>query len=368
MKKMKTRIALILPSFAGGGAERVILHLAHALDRDRFDPVLVVLNGEGELASSVPADIPLMNLGTTRLRHALSALTAALRDIRPDAVLSTMGYLNLAILGFVKPRLPGGIRYLVREANMPDATLATFPFGTFGRELGRLAYRLFYRRADWVICNAQSVADKLVPLGVDAARIALVDNPVDVAGLRERVDFGQPRPPGRHFIAVGRMTHQKGFDLLIPWFAKLPEESRLTILGDGPLRGALEALRAEQGMRDRIDMPGFDPSPWHRIAQADAFLMPSRWEGMPNAALESLALGTPVIAARTAGGLPSLSATISKDSLIIADGEQGFVAAMQSIPTRPKRNWERPSALPARFGHAEVIDRYAQLITGQGKP
>jgi len=362
------RIALVLPNLAGGGAERVMLQIAGALDRDRFDPVLVVLNGKGELAGSVPDGIRVVDLETGRLRHGLSALTAALRDIRPDAVISTMGYLNLAILGFVKPRLPGGIRYLVREANIPDATLATFPFGALGRAVGRFAYRLFYPRADWVICNARPVADKLASLGIDAARIALVDNPVDVAGLRGRIDFSRPKPPGRHFIAAGRMTHQKGFDLLIPWFAEMPEDCRLTILGDGPQRDALEALRADYDLTNRIDMPGFDASPWQRIAQADAFLMPSRWEGMPNAALEALALGTPVIASRTAGGLPSLSADIPAESLIIAEDEKDFIAAMRSIPTRSKQGWERPSALPARFGQAEVIDRYAQLMTGLEKP
>jgi len=365
---MKTKVAFVLPSLAGGGAERVMLHLAGALDRGRFDPVLVLLNGEGELASAVPDDIPCITLGTDRLRHALSALTAALRDIRPDTVISTMGYLNLAILAFVKPRLPGGIRYLVREANMPEATLAAFPFGPLGRALGRFAYRLLYRRADRVICNSRTVADRLKLLGIDETRIALLDNPVDVAGLRGRVDFQEPRPPGRHFIAAGRMTHQKGFDLLIPWFASLAADCRLTILGDGPMRGALERLRTEHGLTDRIDMPGFDTAPWRAIAQADAFLMPSRWEGMPNAALEALALGTPVIAARTAGGLPELSADVPAGSLFIVDGEQDFIAAMQSVPKRPERDWQRPSALPARFEEAEVVRRYARLIAGDDQP
>lgn len=361
---MKTKVALILPSFAGGGAERVMLQLAGSLDRGRFEPILVVLNGKGELVSAVPSDIGMIDLESPRLRHALGALTEALREIRPDAVVSTMGYLNLAILGFVKPRLPSTIRYLVREANLPEATLATFPGGALGRIVGRLAYRLLYNRAERVICNSHTVAAKFRALGVDENRIAQVDNPVDVTALRNRVDSSAARPAGRHFISAGRLTHQKGFDLLIPWFAEMPQDCRLTILGDGQMRARLEQLRAEHGLTDRIDMPGFDKAPWQRIAQADAFLMPSRWEGMPNAALEALALGTPVIATRTAGGLPELAADVPVGSLLIAEGKEDFLAAMQSLQPRPELGWERQSSLPPRFEKAQVIDNYAHLIAG----
>ena len=80
-------------------------------------------------------------------------------------------------------------------------------------------------------------------------------------------------------------------------------EAHLTILGDGADKLLLECRIASLNLGDRVELRGFDPNPWAYYAGADAFLLPSRWEGMPNAALEALACGTPVIAMSHAGAV-----------------------------------------------------------------
>ena len=109
------------------------------------------------------------------------------------------------------------------------------------------------------------------------------------------------------------------------------------------------------------------------IAGADAFLMPSRWEGMPNAALESLACGTPVIATPQSGGLPELLAAVPHDLTIAPFGE-AFHAAIAGIATDP-RDKPRPSLLPIAYHRDAVAGRFADLLDqmlashrGQGQP
>jgi len=354
----RQKVAIVIPSLAGGGAERVMLQVAGGLDSSRFDVTLIALNGKGDLSGALPSSLHFVDLGTARLRHAIGLLTDTLRGLGPDVVVSTMGYLNLAILAFVRPRLSPACRYVVREANMPEATISQFPL----RLMGRLGYRLFYPKADRVVCNAQTVAAALRNLGVPAGIIAQIDNPIDVDFLRGTAEDIHRSESGRHFIAVGRLTRQKGFDRLIDWFQELPADCRLTILGDGPDRADLEHRRHTNGLDDRVSMPGFCLAPWREVAQADAFLMPSRWEGMPNAALEALALGVPVIAMRDAGGLGELSNAVPAGHLTIAKDGPAFIQAMQD--TVKLAGGLRPAALPDRFRKDKVLDAYAEIIAG----
>lgn len=351
-------IAFVLPSFAGGGAERVILTLVARLDRARFRPRLIVLDARGPLASNLPKDIPVTNLGHTRLRAALPALARVLRDLRPAAVFATIGYLNLGVLA-LRPVLPARTRIIVREANLPLPALRGLPTSRSARWL----YRRLYRRADAVICPAEAVAEAMLrEHSIPAHRVHVVSNPVEVAAVREAAMPLERAPgDGPRFVAAGRLHRQKGFDRLLPMFAELPASARLCILGDGIEREALAQQAGALGIADRVSVPGFRSDPWPAIAGADAFLLPSRWEGMPNAALEALALGIPVIATPEAGGIAEVAAAAPPGGVTIAAAAPAFVAAMASVRPSPCTAL-RPSLLPPAFEVDAVVQRFAALL------
>ena len=335
-----------------------MLNLASALDRQRFAAEIVVLSGHGPLAASVPPRIPVHDLRRPRLRHAMPALVVVLHRLRPRAVIPTLGYLNLALLA-ARPLLPL-TRIFPREANLPSVSIGALP----SPALGRLAYRYFYPRADGVLCNARIVAEALArECGVAPARIHLIDNPIDVVRIRAtaspaiRADGAGPR-----FVAAGRLTHQKGFDRLIDLFATLAPDAHLTILGDGPDRAALEARAASRGVAARTSFAGFQALPWPFYAGADAFLLPSRWEGMPNAALEALACGTPVIATPESGGIGEVAATAAPDAVTVATWDGEFAGALRAVRVRPVATL-RESLLPERFTLARATDALARVLT-----
>lgn len=351
----RRRVLFVLPSFAAGGAERVMLTLLSRLDRARFEPALLTLSEEGPLRGMVPDDIDARCVDSARLRAALPSLRRAITEARPDLVLSTMAYLNFAILMLG----PSGPRYFVREANMPDHT---------ARQIGsvllaRLFYRLAYRRAAAVLCNARPMADALAKWGVDREKLVMMSNPVDVDALRADARIDAAPAPGRRFVAAGRLIAQKGFDRLIDWFVEMPLEDRLSILGDGPLRAALQAQIRTRGLEGRVVLAGFDARPADRIAGADAVLLPSRWEGMPNVALEALALGAPVIAHSEAGGVRDLAAMAPPGAIQVAEDGEAFAAAMHKVEPMPDRRL-RPSLLPAEYEVAAVVRRYEELFEG----
>jgi len=352
----RLRIALVVPSLAGGGAEKVMISVAAGLDRKRYEPALVALSAQGPHRELMPETLELVDLEQPRLRGALPALFSLFRQRRFDVIVSTMGYLNMGIL--LGGRLgSGGAALIVREANTPDATLASFRFPA----LGRFGYRRLYPRASAVVCNAQGVKRELAALGVPDGQIRVIPNPVDVDMIRRTSAVRAPGT-GRRFVAVGRLTHQKGFDRLVSLMRRMPPEDRLTIFGEGPLRADLDKAIRDAGLSDRIDLPGFSNEPLPFVAGADAFLMPSRWEGMPNAALEALALGTPVIASAQSGGLIDLSAELPREALTIADTAERFADAASSVRAYPNAAGLRPSVLPLRFSKPAVLSDYSTLI------
>jgi len=229
--------------------------------------------------------------------------------------------------------------------------------------LGRLAYRYLYPRAEGVLCNAQVVAEALArDCGVAPARIHQIDNPVDVDRIRaaatpvNRADGAGPR-----FVAAGRLTRQKGFDRLIDLFVTLQPDAHLTILGDGPDRMALEARAQERGVAARIAFAGFQARPWPFYAGADAFLLPSRWEGMPNAALEALACGTHVIATPESGGIGEVAAEAAPGAVTVAPWDKEFAAALRAVRAKATET-PRASLLPERFTLARATESLARIL------
>jgi len=352
----KIRVTFVLPSFAGGGAERVVLTLLRYLDRTRFTPSILVLNGKGPLREMVPEDLAITDLARPRLRHAWSKLGPALRAMEPDIVLPTISHINLATL-MQRGKLAPHTRILARESNTPSASLGA----TWWPNLFRRLYRHYCRRADAILCPSRLVSKEFVStFAIAPDRLIVMPHPVDVESVRTKSAIPRREPgSGLRFVAAGRLTHQKGFDRLIDIMPRLPPDAHLTLFGEGDDRAALEARIEKRGIADRIALPGFTDNPWAHLAGADAFLLPSRWEGMPNAALEALAVGTPVIARSEAGGIGEIGAPTG--ALTIVESDDEFVAAM-ACPKLNTMAQQRESLLPDRFTLRAVMDEFEALL------
>jgi len=302
MPLAKCRVAFLLPDFSAGGSERVLLQLAAHLTPP-YQPALIVLRDRGPLRSLVPDGMPVVDLGSDRLRTSVLGLRRALMEMKPQIVVSSMGYMNLMAAAVLRT-LPLQTGLVLREANTPASTLAALPAWL----PARMAYRLLYQRADLVLCNAEHVRSALTGLGVEAARIAHLPNPVNERAIRAQAEFtatGDSEPP--HVIAVGRLVRQKGFDRLIDGIAAAQGVPfTVTIIGEGPERADLEQRVLHAELRQTIRLAGYSDSPWRSMAASAGLVMTSRWEGFPNVALEALACGRPVFALAEVPGLAEL--------------------------------------------------------------
>lgn len=350
------KIAFILPNFQAGGAERVMVTVANHIDRTQFQPVLIVCADSGPLRAMVSSDIEVVSLGKSCSWRAIPALAAAVKSSGAVLAISTMAHLNILML-LAKPLMPG-ISVVVREAVTPSY----FSASLFKRTVLTLAYHLLYPFADRILSPTQMVFDEM-PLSLrrHTHKLQRIFNPVDMsliwdaaADLRE----AYVRPDQRLFVGAGRLVDQKGFDRLIEslrdWRDR--DDWRLIILGDGPDHAKLAALKDLYGL-NQIKLAGFESKPWRYFALADAFVLPSRHEGLPNVALEALALGVPVIAMESAGGIAEIAAVSQDGAVLIADDMGQFVDLMDGtvVDRRPDAH---VSLLPKPFGMANVVAAY----------
>jgi glycosyltransferase involved in cell wall biosynthesis len=303
---VRSKILFLIPSLAGGGAERVIVNLLRHLDRSKFELILAVVNmNSAVFLADLPADVELIDLECTRVRFAILKIIRLIWRIRPNVVFSTLGHLNL-MLAILKPLLPKSIRYLCRETTILSEGLKSYSHP----HCWAWAYKRFYNRFDKIVCQSRYMRDDLIAnFGLPANKLVVINNPVDISRVRDMA--AKPITTGilkddKHVInlvSAGRLVKAKGFDILIEALALAANPSiYLTLLGEGSLQQDLQALVKARGLDDQVRFAGFQKNPYAFIAQADAYVLSSRYEGFPNVVLEALACCTPVIATPALGG------------------------------------------------------------------
>lgn len=345
------RLAIFLPSLAGGGAERMMLHLARGVLAEGIACDLVLVTAAGPLRSLVPPGARVVQLGGKRVLGALPALVTYLRRQRPEALLGTMDHASIvALWARALARVPTRVYAGVRNTLSEDARHAS---GVAERLMPHLA-RAFYPRAQAVIAVSAGVAEDVEGLiGRGRARVVAVPNPVVMPELATLAQATPAHPwlrqPGlRVILGAGRLTYQKGFDTLLRAFAALPDAAdlRLVILGEGPEREHLESLGRDLGITARLALPGFVDNPFAYMARARLFVLSSRWEGLPGVLIQAMACGTSVVSTDCPSGPAEILQGGRYGPLVPVGDAHLLTAAMAGALAGPVQS----QALQARAG------------------
>jgi glycosyltransferase involved in cell wall biosynthesis len=266
------------------------------------------------------------------VRYSLLAAQAA-RLARPaDVVYATATYAAAAAAATV------ALRPLVVKLVSDPAYERAYRYGVSGGTLEefqaqegaaattlRRARTLALSRARTIVVPSEYLAGIARGFGVDPARIVVVSNPApDVAAAP-----GPPRP--NEFVYAGRLTRQKALGVAIDAFARVPS-ARLVVVGDGPERASLEQRAHEAGLDGRISFLGAQPRArvLELLGGAWASVLSSDWENLPHAAVESLAVGTPVVAT-SVGGVPEVVHDGVNGLLVPPGSPEAFAGALARL-------------------------------------
>src|SRR5215475_4342407 len=229
-------------------------------------------------------------------------------------------------------------------------------------------------RADGVIAVSEALKERMVELGVEAGKIAVIRNGVDREVFYQRDRIEMRRKLGLDFgsrivVAVGALVPVKGLDRLIDAMSLMRNSMRgvnakLYVIGEGPQRAALESQIARYGLTDRVFLIGQRPqselAEWH--SAADLFCLTSHREGCPNAVIEAMACGLPVVAPDV-GGVGEL---ISKPEYGITPPSPTADKFAEAIAKALKTNWNRAEIAEAGAARSwsdvanEVMAYYAE--------
>lgn len=391
----RRRVALVASSFDPhtGGVESHVRHVARVLAaRGTAVEVWTVDRGErlgtrrvdGVLVRYLPTPQPSSRPGDVA-RFALAAPGAALawgrafRSFRPDV-------LHVQCFG-PNGAYALGLRTLTRTPLVVSSHGETFADDHAVFEHSRLLRAALERSIDVagaVTGCSRVVADDLVRFGAPDA--VVVPNGVDLAGhdvaghdLAEHrpeddVAAGEPARSGPVrepvVVAVGRIEHVKGFDLLVDAFAssRLRDRARLVVVGDGSEAAALRRRVASAGLTERVELPGrLDPSEVAaRLAAADVVVVPSRADAAPLVVLEAWRSGRPLVAT-VRGGPPEIVTDGVDGVLVDPQDTQALATAVLGLLDDPERA-ERIGAAGRRrvedFTWERVVDRYEDLYAG----
>ncbi|WP_145421280.1 glycosyltransferase [Planctomycetes bacterium K23_9] len=314
---MPRRVLFMISSMRGGGSERQTLLLLKHLDRARFTPHLYLSQRAGDLLQEIPEDVVIHafddqdpasgfyfpgRILAQQVAHLRKALSVAQIDVIYDRTFHMSMIAGAAAAAEGVPRVSTIVSPPHRAVPLVESRFV-------GLKRRRLAKA--YRQSKHIVAVSQQAGKSAESYyGLPASSIEVIVNPVDIQAIQRAAKQYVPdqNDAKRSLICVGRMTAEKGHRDLIDalaltqsrWPANV-DPLRVGLVGDGPLRSELQAHASAVLQLHEVQFLGAVANPAPYIVTADALILPSHFEGMPNVVLESMAIGTPVIATRSGG-------------------------------------------------------------------
>lgn len=315
------RILIVASMLGKDGTSRFITHFANGMSKYEdfkisilfFRPVDSVFLSK--LDNNV--DVKCLNISGKLWLSVVPILTTILRK-KPNFCI--LGFHQLLFMGLLAPLFHiFGVRIMIRDTIIPSL---------FHQNINKLYHKLSicaYQSFDNIIVQSNDMQNDLVNnWGVNIKKTILINNPVDTVQINSRIYDCPDELKNKNiftFVSAGRLTYQKGYDIIIERMHEMQPNIpfKLLILGSGELEHELKERIANYQLEDNISFLGYHDNVASYLFYSDALLLSSRYEGFPNIVLEAQALGKPVFSNSCLGGINE----------ILINGENGWVCQFE---------------------------------------
>ncbi len=310
---MKKKYLFIDGQLNAGGAERVLLDILNNFDYTKNEVTLLQVIGGGTLANEIPSQVNVISAWSsydnsykiaTRL-----ALKLGIKSMWRKRMLKALGERQFDVAISFLEGMPLKAHSLITDVAKRnyswvhvDLFTSHYESPMFASEQDELKC---YNLMDGVIAVAQGTADafkRRFPSCTSPVRV--IYNPIDVEKINRMACEEVIENKTFTIAVVGRFSPQKKLDRAIRLAKRLKDckiDAQIQLIGDGNLRGELEQMAQSLEVTDVVQFLGFKRNPYPNIKAADLLLSTSGWEGFSLVICEAMALGTPVVATRTAG-------------------------------------------------------------------
>ena len=300
------KIVLCIPSLEYGGAERVTVRLANCFCEKKH--VYVITNRICEKEYLLDSKVNRININSENAFVFMKCFRNKMKELNPEFVIVMFApmyiliYLSMLGLKFTQ---------IVSERNDPKHFA--------GKKIVKFLYQYFLKKADGIVFQTKEAKEYFLKNDYIANRV--IYNPVDVSELPQRYNGKKEKV----IVSIGRLHYQKNQKLLIDAFVLIHQEIKdykLTIYGEGELREELELYINKCNAQDFIELFGNSDDVLNEIKNKALFVLSSDFEGMPNALLEAMCLGLPVISTDCPCGGPSELIINNKNGILVSVGNK----------------------------------------------
>jgi glycosyltransferase involved in cell wall biosynthesis len=387
----KKKVLLMLWSLHGGGAERMAVRLIENLDPREFEVKIGLLRRSGEYLSEVdPSEVLTPNWDQSEalafddrgnqnifkiknlIRGTLMApfgFSKILKAFEPDVMISFCKGTSIAVMGATWIYGRKKVKWIVREGNNTTAVIHDELKNPILRKLLMWITHKCFSSADCLLSVSEDLATRLGEEMKSPPRmIQSIHNATDIEMVQKKAEESVFSPTTRpYFIAAGRLHYQKAYDQMIRSYAasNAKDSHDLILLGKGPDETKLKELISNLGLESKVHLLGWRENPWAYIAKSEAFLLSSRWEGVPNIMIEAMACGVPIISTDCDFGPRELITNGQEGFLLPVDDTDAMSAAMNELVSNSARRKEMAEASLLRvkdFCVEAIVENYADLI------
>lgn len=354
-------VLMVLPSLNYGGAERVFLNTANYLaDNGNKVTLCVVTESDDEFLSKLSDNVNYISLNRTRVAFSFFSVLFLLYKRKPKVIYSTLWHMNV-VVGFSRLFYFRKSKFILREANIISNQVAS--------PLTRILIRFSYSKFDEAIAQSQEMKEDMQSFsGVPIDRIHVIGNGVDIKTIGKTLDIkAAPQKNSvsiTKMLCIGKLEHQKGFDLLLKTLGELKGrlDFRLKLIGVGSCKEELLYLISKYELNENVVIIDRISKPASLFMDSDVFISPSRYEGFPNVVVESLCCGTPVIANRYRGGISEiLSEEIFGEIIDITNPEELF-NSINKVRSLSKKEIEKKAV--EAFSLDKMMHKVEALLLG----